>query len=69
MIQRYARGSFTKTYKKTIGVDFLEKQLRVQSEEVDILLDFYLSYLYVLPLYFLPDNIVFHASHPLPRFV
>ena len=32
--QRYCRGTFTKSYKKTIGVDFLEKQLRVQSEEV-----------------------------------
>ena len=33
-LQRYCRGTFTKSYKKTIGVDFLEKQLRVQSEEV-----------------------------------
>merc|ERR1712156_1273645 len=29
-IQRYCRGTFTKSYKKTIGVDFLEKQLRVK---------------------------------------
>ena len=28
MIQRYCRGIFTNSYKKTIGVDFLEKQLR-----------------------------------------
>jgi Ras-related protein Rab-23 len=28
MIQRYCRGIFTNNYKKTIGVDFLEKQLR-----------------------------------------
>ena len=35
--QRYCRGTFTKSYKKTIGVDFLEKQLRVQSEEVTFL--------------------------------
>ena len=35
--QRYCRGTFTKSYKKTIGVDFLEKQLRVQSEEVSAL--------------------------------
>jgi GTPase SAR1 family protein len=28
MIQRYCKGVFTKGYKKTIGVDFLEKQLR-----------------------------------------
>jgi len=38
MIQRYCRGTFTKSYKKTIGVDFLEKQLRVQSEEVRLML-------------------------------
>ena len=34
ILVRYCRGTFTKSYKKTIGVDFLEKQLRVQSEEV-----------------------------------
>ena len=34
MIQRYCRGTFTKSYKKTIGVDFLEKQLRVHGEDV-----------------------------------
>ena len=28
LIQRYCRGTFTKGYKKTIGVDFLEKHLR-----------------------------------------
>lgn len=28
MIQRYCKGLFTKEYKKTIGVDFLEKQVR-----------------------------------------
>lgn len=28
LIQRYCKGSFTKEYKKTIGVDFLERQLR-----------------------------------------
>ena len=28
MIQRYCRGVFTKGYKKTIGVDFLEKRMR-----------------------------------------
>ena len=38
MIQRYCRGSFTKTYKKTIGVDFLEKQLRVHGEDVRLML-------------------------------
>lgn len=25
MIQRYCRGTFTRDYKKTIGVDFLER--------------------------------------------
>lgn len=28
LIQRYCKGSFTSEYKKTIGVDFLEKQLQ-----------------------------------------
>ena len=28
MIQRYCKGVFTKEYKKTIGVDFLEKTIR-----------------------------------------
>ncbi len=28
LIQRYCRGIFTQGYKKTIGVDFLEKHLR-----------------------------------------
>ncbi len=28
LIQRYCKGSFTKDYKKTIGVDFLERQLQ-----------------------------------------
>lgn len=27
MIQRYCRGVFTRDYKKTIGVDFLERQI------------------------------------------
>lgn len=27
MIQRYCKGVFTKDYKKTIGVDFLERQI------------------------------------------
>ena len=38
MIQRYSRGTFTKSYKKTIGVDFLEKQLRVHGEDVRLML-------------------------------
>lgn len=28
LIQRYCNGSFSMDYKKTIGVDFLEKQLQ-----------------------------------------
>ena len=28
MIQKYCRGIFTNEYKKTIGVDFLEKRLQ-----------------------------------------
>ena len=28
MIQRYCKGVFTKDYKKTIGVDFLERQIQ-----------------------------------------
>lgn len=27
MIQRYCKGHFTNNYKKTIGVDFLEKHI------------------------------------------
>lgn len=38
MIQRYCRGTFTKSYKKTIGVDFLEKQLRIHAEDVRLML-------------------------------
>jgi len=38
MIQRYCRGTFTRSYKKTIGVDFLEKELRVQGEKVRLML-------------------------------
>lgn len=29
MIQRYCKNVFTKEYKKTIGVDFLEKVIRL----------------------------------------
>ena len=28
MIQRYCKGIFTRDYKKTIGVDFLERQIQ-----------------------------------------
>lgn len=35
MIQRYCKGTFTKEYKKTIGVDFLERQITISGEEFD----------------------------------
>ncbi|OWF45380.1 ras-related protein Rab-23-like [Mizuhopecten yessoensis] len=38
MIQRYCKGIFTKEYKKTIGVDFLERQLEVNNEDVRLML-------------------------------
>lgn len=38
MIQRYCKGVFTKDYKKTIGVDFLERQFIVNDEEVRLML-------------------------------
>ncbi|XP_044746642.1 ras-related protein Rab-23 [Coccinella septempunctata] len=38
MIQRYCRGVFTKDYKKTIGVDFLERQIEVDGEDVRLML-------------------------------
>ncbi|KAF6216187.1 hypothetical protein GE061_000527 [Apolygus lucorum] len=38
MIQRYCKGTFTKDYKKTIGVDFLERQIECDGEEVRLML-------------------------------
>uniref|UniRef100_H2YAH0 Ras-related protein Rab-23 n=1 Tax=Ciona savignyi TaxID=51511 RepID=H2YAH0_CIOSA len=38
MIQRYCKGIFTKDYKKTIGVDFLEKQLNINEDDVRLML-------------------------------
>lgn len=38
MIQRYCKGTFTKDYKKTIGVDFLERQIEVDGEDVRLML-------------------------------
>lgn len=38
MIQRYCKGIFTKDYKKTIGVDFLERQIEVGGEDVRLML-------------------------------
>eukprot|EP00049_Salpingoeca_infusionum_P018159 m.355991 g.355991 ORF g.355991 m.355991 type:complete len:225 (+) comp17411_c0_seq1:300-974(+) len=38
MIQRYCKGIFTQAYKKTIGVDFLEKQLHVGGEDLRLMI-------------------------------
>lgn len=38
MIQRYCKGIFTAEYKKTIGVDFLERQIEVNGEDVRLML-------------------------------
>jgi len=38
LIQRYCKGVFTKDYKKTIGVDFLERQLKINEEDVRLML-------------------------------
>jgi len=38
MIQRYATGLFTKDYKKTIGVDFLEKSLQLAGLDIRLML-------------------------------
>lgn len=38
MIQRYCKGIFTQEYKKTIGVDFLERQIEVNCEDVRLML-------------------------------
>lgn len=38
MIQRYCKGIYTKDYKKTIGVDFLERQIDIDGEDIRIML-------------------------------
>ncbi|CAG9799122.1 unnamed protein product [Chironomus riparius] len=38
MIQRYCKGIYTKDYKKTIGVDFLERMIDIDGEDVRIML-------------------------------
>ncbi|CAI9728799.1 ras-related protein Rab-23 [Octopus vulgaris] len=38
MIQRYCKGIFTQEYKKTIGVDFLEKQIIVGTQNIHLML-------------------------------
>ncbi|XP_057371661.1 ras-related protein Rab-23-like [Daphnia carinata] len=38
MIQRFCKGVFTRDYKKTIGVDFLERIIEVNCEEVRLML-------------------------------
>jgi len=35
MIQRYCRGTFTRDYKKTIGVDFLERQIEYDFDKAN----------------------------------
>lgn len=48
MIQRYCKGIFTKDYKKTIGVDFLERQIQYVSNRCHTM-HFYISlYSFVL---------------------
>ena len=43
MIQRYCKGTFTSEYKKTIGVDFLERQIKL-----DTVLHIQITILFVL---------------------
>nr|XP_045367060.1 LOW QUALITY PROTEIN: ras-related protein Rab-23-like [Camelus bactrianus] len=38
MIQRYCKGIFTKDYEKTIGVDFLQRQIQVNNEDIRLML-------------------------------
>ena len=38
MIQQYCKGIFTRDYKKTIGVDFLEKQIQLDDSDVRLML-------------------------------
>eukprot|EP00730_Choanoeca_flexa_P017603 TRINITY_DN8498_c0_g1_i2.p1 TRINITY_DN8498_c0_g1~~TRINITY_DN8498_c0_g1_i2.p1 ORF type:complete len:224 (+),score=54.96 TRINITY_DN8498_c0_g1_i2:43-714(+) len=38
MIQRYCKGIFTEAYKKTIGVDFLEKKLQSGNEDLRLMI-------------------------------
>ncbi|XP_015598647.1 ras-related protein Rab-23 isoform X1 [Cephus cinctus] len=38
MIQRFCKGTYTRDYKKTIGVDFLERQIEVDAEDVRLML-------------------------------
>eukprot|EP00039_Didymoeca_costata_P001110 m.49793 g.49793 ORF g.49793 m.49793 type:complete len:247 (+) comp10631_c0_seq3:152-892(+) len=38
MIQRYCKGEYTQDYKKTIGVDFLEKQKSVNGKDLRLMI-------------------------------
>ncbi|KAF7995461.1 hypothetical protein HCN44_006568 [Aphidius gifuensis] len=38
MIQRFCKGTYTRDYKKTIGVDFLERQIEIDNEDVRLML-------------------------------
>lgn len=37
MIQRYCKGLYTQDYKKTIGVDFLEREIQIDDEAVRLM--------------------------------
>ncbi|XP_072711325.1 ras-related protein Rab-23 isoform X1 [Ciconia boyciana] len=77
MIQRYCKGIFTKDYKKTIGVDFLERQIQVNDEDVRLMLwdtagqeefdaitkAYYRAFLH--PLLFLSPAYLHHAGNSL----
>lgn len=38
LIQRYCKGIYTDAYKKTIGVDFLERQIQVQATDLRLMI-------------------------------
>jgi len=38
MMQRYCKGSYTNDYKKTIGVDFLEKKISIGHEDLRLMI-------------------------------
>ncbi|XP_011503076.1 PREDICTED: ras-related protein Rab-23 [Ceratosolen solmsi marchali] len=38
MIQRFCKGTYTRDYKKTIGVDFLEREIEIDGEDVRLML-------------------------------
>ena len=40
MIQRYCKGIYTRDYKKTIGVDFLERQIEYVEDCCSLIAEF-----------------------------